>query len=59
MSYAQLVEAHHKLSYSNNVKMVAQQVRGVLRLACGWDHRHGIAQRVLNLLSDHLDVIRV
>jgi len=33
MSYRQLVEPHHKLTFRNNIKMTAQQMSNPLRAA--------------------------
>ncbi len=51
MSYAQLVEAHHKLAYTNNVKMVAQQVQNQLRNAVTMVPATGEAQDAADLLG--------
>tara|TARA_R110000868_G_scaffold54164_6_gene169615 strand:+ start:39 stop:986 length:948 start_codon:yes stop_codon:yes gene_type:complete len=51
MSYAQLVEAHHKLTFSNNIKMVAQQLENPLRAAVTMVPATGEAQDAADLLG--------
>lgn len=51
MSYAQLVEAHHKLTYSNNVHMVAQQMQNPLRGAVTMVDASGEAQDIADLIG--------
>jgi len=51
MSYEQLVEAHHKLTYSGNVQMVAQQMQNRLRQAVTVVSAKGEAQSVADLLG--------
>ncbi|MGB1390661.1 MAG: phage capsid protein [Paracoccaceae bacterium] len=51
MSYAQMVEAHHKLAYSNNIKMVAQQLQNPLRSAVTMVPATGEAQDAADLLG--------
>lgn len=51
MSYEQLVEAHHRLKYSDNVQMVAQQKQNHLRSAVTEVPASGEAQSVADLLG--------
>lgn len=51
MSYRQVVEDHHKLTYTNNVKMVAQQVANPLRAAVTVEQASGEAQDVADLID--------
>lgn len=52
MSYAQLVEAHHKLTYSGNVTMVAQQLANPLRNAVTIVSCSGEAQDMADLIDE-------
>lgn len=51
MSFEKLVEAHHKLTYSDNVKMVAQQKQNRLRPAVTIVPASGEARSVADLLG--------
>lgn len=51
MSYRQVVEDHHKLTYTNNVKMVAQQVANPLRAAVTVEQASGEAADVADLID--------
>ncbi|GGH36331.1 hypothetical protein SAMN05444007_108250 [Cribrihabitans marinus] len=51
MSFEQLVEAHHKLTYSDNVQMVAQQKQNRLRPAVTIVPATGEARSVADLLG--------
>ena len=51
MSYRQIVEEHHKLTYSDNVKMVAQMVRNPLRDAVIWEPASGEAVNMADLIG--------
>lgn len=51
MGFQQDVEAHHKLTYQNNVMMVAQQMRNPLRMAVTTVMVTGEASRVSDLLA--------
>lgn len=51
MSYRQVVEDHHKQTYSNNVQMVAQQVANPLRAAVTVAAASGEARDVADLID--------
>lgn len=51
MGYAQTVEAHHRLTYENNVKMVAQQMKNPLRDAVTMTPASGEAINAADLLG--------
>lgn len=51
MSFEQIVEAHHKLKYADNVQMVAQQKKNPLRGAVTLVPASGEAQSVADLLG--------
>lgn len=51
MSFTQLVEAHHKLTYSDNVAMVAQQMQNRLRPAVTIVPATGEAKSVADLIG--------
>ncbi|MBW4972083.1 hypothetical protein KZZ08_00540 [Roseovarius mucosus] len=51
MSYRQVVEDHHKTTYTNNVMMVAQQVANPLRAAVTVASASGEAQNVADLID--------
>lgn len=51
MSFDQIVEAHHKLKYADNVQMVAQQKKNPLRAAVTQVPASGEAQSVADLLG--------
>ncbi|QPM89153.1 phage capsid protein [Pseudooceanicola algae] len=51
MSYRQTVEAHHRLSYQNNVRMVAQQMQNPLRAAVTIVSASGEAQDMADLID--------
>lgn len=51
MSYRQVVEDHHKLTYNNNVRMVAQQMGNPLRAAVTVVPASGEAANVADLID--------
>lgn len=51
MSYQAIVEPHHRLQYSNNVRMVAQQMRNPLRAAVTIVSASGEAQDIADLVG--------
>jgi hypothetical protein len=51
MSYARLVEEHNRITYANNVKMVAQQKKNPLREAVTITNETGEAVNVADLLG--------
>ncbi|WP_226783189.1 phage capsid protein [Oceaniglobus trochenteri] len=51
MSYQQLVEAHHRLTYQSNIMMVAQQTRNPLREAVTVVDADGEAQSIADLVG--------
>ncbi|MEX0306030.1 MAG: phage capsid protein [Ruegeria sp.] len=52
MAYEQLVEAHHKLTYSDNVQMVAQQLMNPLRSAVTVVPCDGEAKNMADLIDE-------
>jgi len=52
MSYKQTVEEHHKLTFSDNVKMVSQQLNNPLRNAVTTVQGSGEAQDIADLIGE-------
>ncbi|MGR3456078.1 phage capsid protein [Pseudooceanicola sp.] len=52
MSYQQTVEPHHRLTYQNNVTLVAQQMQNPLRAAVIIKPASGEAQDIADLIED-------
>jgi len=57
MSYRQLVEPHHKLTFRNNIKMTAQQMSNPLRAAVTTVTCTGEAQDMADLINE-IDYLR-